>query len=57
MQNKRRQALAWNQSVTGVCIVWIVDKGWGKEAFPAPVNLASSALSMTFKVTRHRQWT
>lgn len=56
-QNTRRQTLEWNQTFTGVHIVWIVDEERGKEA-PSQALLcqpflAYCELTMDFKATRH----
>lgn len=53
----RRQTLEWNQTFTGVHIVWIVDEERGKEPPSQPVLcqpfLACRALTMVFKATRY----
>lgn len=55
--NTKRQTLEWNQTFTGVQIVWIVDEEWEKEApsqpLPCQPFLAYCALTMVFKATRH----
>lgn len=55
--NTRRQTLEWNQTFTGIHIVWIVDEEREKEAPSQPLLfqriLAYCELTMDFKATRH----